>query len=244
MDKIAIFSEGQSDQIFIRHFLIHALGWEEISFQCFRLYADEMTSAKFDHRNDHAKIHFLIVNVGNDETVLSAVKERLDGLIQQGYKKIIALRDMYSEAYCRRAGHRIDKKIIADFVRKLHETLWNINQSNKIKIHFAIMELEAWLLGMFNLFERINKKLTIDYIEEKLNYNLKTIDPQKEFFKPSDIVDDILRLVNKRYRKTEHDIESICSRIENGNDFLNIFANGRCASFKKFYDEIISESNN
>lgn len=241
MNKVAIFTEGQSDQIFIRHFLIHTFGWEKISFKCFKLYADEITPVKFDHCNNHAKIHFLIVNVGNDEKVLDVVKERLDGLIQHGYEKIFALRDMYSEAYCRRAGHKIDKKITVEFISNSQKAIRNLNHSDKIKIYFAIMELEAWLLGMYNLFERINKRLTIDYIKKKLQYDLKTIDPQKEFFKPSDIVDDILRLVNKRYRKTEHDIESICSRIENGNDFLNIFANGRCASFKKFFDEIIIE---
>ncbi len=238
MKKIAIFAEGQSEHICVRYFLPLIFGWEKISFQCFKLHANQMTPAPFLHPNEHAEIDFLIVNVGNDESVLSAVKEREKELIQPGYGKIIALRDMYSEKYCKRA-QSINDAITEDFINGAQQTIRKMDNSDKIKMCFAIMELEAWFLGIYNVFKRLNPALTIAYIEENIGFNLAVIDPQTEFFKPADIVDNILQLVGLRYNKSQHDVESICSKIDI-NDFSNAFENKRCISFKNLYDEVLN----
>lgn len=239
MSRVAIFVEGQSELIFLRHCLPLVLGWDKISFECWELYANRMNPVSHKHTNKDAETHFWILNVGNDERVLSAVKEREEWLIQKGYEKIIALRDMYSEAYCNRSGGEINDATTADFRKAWQETIQKMSNPDKIKVHAAIMELEAWFLGMYNLFERLNPALNINYIEEKLGFNLNIIDPQTEFFKPADIVDNILQLVRLPYKKSEHDVESICSKIDI-NDFPTAFANGRCISFKNFYDELLN----
>lgn len=239
MRRIAIFAEGQSELIFVRCFLPLILGWDKISFECFKLRADEMNRAPFPHRNKHAEVHFFIVNVGNDEKVLSAVKDREEGLIQKGYEKVIALRDMYCEAYCKRAGTRINDAITVEFINGAQETIGNMSDPNKIKMCFAIMEFEAWFLGMYSIFERVEPTLTVAYIEENLGFDLSVIDPQVEFFKPADKVSNILGLVGREYLKSGHDIESICSKMEIA-DFSKAFENGRCSSFKDFCDQVLN----
>ncbi len=239
MKKIAIFAEGLTEQIFVRYFLSLTLGWDKISFECFKLHADSMIHAPFTYRNKNAEIYFLIVNVANDERVLSAVKEREEKLIQRGYEKIIALRDMYSQAYRNKAGHEIKDTITEEFISGSLGTIQKMSDPDKIKICFAIMELEAWFLSMHNMFERIDPALTITYIEEKLGFNLSIIDPQTEFFKPADILINVLELIGLQYDKSAHVIESICSKI-NINDFSDAFENGRCISFKSFHDEILN----
>ena len=239
MSKVAIFVEGQSELIFLRRFLPLVLGWEKISFRCFKLYGDNVIDARFDYLNEHAEVHFFILNVSGDEKVLSAVKEREKRFIQQGYEKIIGLRDMYSEKYCKRSPRRIDENVTIAFIENTHKEIAKMSEPARIKMHFAIMELEAWFLGMYNIFERLNSALNINYIEENLEFNLSTIDPQTKFFKPADIVDNILELVGLRYKKSEHDVESICSKIDI-NDFSNAFENGRCISFKNFCDEVLN----
>lgn len=237
MRRIAIFAEGQSELIFVRCFLPLILGWDKISFECFRLYANEMSSVPFRYPNEHAEVHYLIVNVGNDETVLSAVKDREELLIQKGYEKVIALRDMYCEAYYKRAGTTIDDAITLEFINSFQGTIESMSDPTKIKMCFAIMEFEAWLLGMYSIFERVEPTLTVGYIEEKLGFNLSVIDPQGEFFKPANKVSDILGLVGLEYKKSEDDIESICSKMEEA-DFSKAFENGRCSSFKDFWNEV------
>jgi len=239
MKKIAIFTEGQSEQIFIRCFLGVKLGWERISFKCFRLHRNQMEQAPFEHPNENAETYFLIVNVGNDASVLSAIKEREKMLVQKGYEKIIALRDMYSKAYCDRAGSTINNAITQEFVIGFQETIQKMSCPDRIKMHFAIMELEAWFLGMYDIFKKINSALTIDYINQNLGFTLNLIDPQDSFFKPTNAMNRIYNLVGMRYRKSEHDIESLCSKMDIS-DFSNALENGRCASFKDFCDEILN----
>ncbi|MCK4830402.1 hypothetical protein KA005_82555 [bacterium] len=239
MTKVAIFVEGQSELIFLRYFLPLRLGWEKISFRCVNLYADEMRGSPYEHPNPYAEVHFLIVNVANDEKVLSAVKDREKYLIQHGYEKIIGLRDMYSEEYRKKAGDIINDRIITQFINAFQETIEKMSEPDKVKMCFAIMELEAWFLGVYNIFERLDPVLTVVYIEERLGFNLSVIDPQTEFFKPADRVTDILGLVDRSYQKSKDDIESICSRIRE-EDFPKAFENGRCISFKNFCDELLN----
>jgi len=197
-----------------------------------------MEPAPFKHHNENAETYFLIVNVGNDASVLSAIKEREKKLVQKGYEKIIALRDMYSQAYCKRSN-TIDKQVTKGFIEHANISIREMSDPSKIKMHFAIMELEAWFLGMYDIFKKINSTLTVDYIKQELRFALNSIDPQNEFFKPTNDMERIYDLVRMQYHKKEHDIESLCSKMDT-NDFSNAFENGRCTSFKAFYDEILN----
>ena len=234
MKKIAIFTEGRTEQIFLRYFLSIVFGWEKISFCCLRLYAEGVYPAHWDYTNKQAEVHFLIINACNDEKVLSAIKEREEGLIQKGYEKIIGLRDMYSNAYKKRTSSTINDAVTREFIDGPKEIIQMMSKPDKIKIYFAIMEIEAWFLGMYNLFKRLDSSLQIGYIKEELGFDISIINPQNDFFKPSDIVANVLQLVGRKYEKSESDVESICS-IMNKDDFNNAFENGRCDSFKIFF---------
>ena len=238
MSKVAIFVEGQSEQIFIRHLLLRTMDCSKVSFICLRLYAGKTIPARFDYPNPHAEMSFLIVNVGQDEKVLSEIKEREEDLIKQGFDRIIGLRDMYSEKYLKRSPSGIDNSVTTAFIDGWNSTIQRMSKPSKIKIHIAIMELEAWFLGIYDIFKRINSILSVEYIENELGFNLADIDPQTEFFKPAEEVNRIFQLVGLQCKKKEHDVESICSNINN-DDLYNSFKNGRCSRFKDFYEELL-----
>jgi hypothetical protein len=191
----------------------------------------------YKYSNENAEIYYLIVDVGNDKKVLSEIKDREKGLLTKGYEKIIGLRDMYSQKYDKRSNGVINENITNAFIDNANTEIENMSEPSKIKILFAIMELEAWFLGIHIIFERMNPVLNVGYIEKELGFNLNNIDPQTEFFKPSNTVHNILRLVNIKYKKSKHDIESICSKI-NESDFRNLSENGKCNSFRNLYLEI------
>ena len=238
MKKVAIFTEGQSEQIFIRHLLLQTIDCSKISFKCLRLYAGKTVPARFDFPNPHAEVSFLIINVGQDEKVLSVIKEREKDLIRKGFERIIGLRDMYSEEYLKRSPNEINNSVIEAFIYVWNSTIQNMSDPYKIIMHIAVMELEAWFLAIYHIFERINSLLSVEYIESELGINLANIDPQTEFFKPSEEVNRIFQLVGLQYKKKEHDVESICSKINN-DDISNVFENGRCNKFKDFYEELL-----
>ncbi|OHB76414.1 MAG: hypothetical protein A2Z25_18460 [Planctomycetes bacterium RBG_16_55_9] len=239
MKKVAIFTEGQSEQIFVRHFLEEKIGWERISFRCLKLYSNTLFDVPFSHCSSNADVYFLLINVGNDEKVLSAIREREEELIKKGYEKIIALRDMYSESYCRRSTRQISDSITENFLSHWRSTIQTMSEPSKISIQVAIMELEAWFLGMYSIFEKIDSKLNIGYIQSELGFNLRSVDPQKEFFHPSDTLNSIFRLIGSQYRKSKGEVENICSKIKS-TDYCTTFMDGRCSSFKEFYQELLT----
>lgn len=239
MKKVAIFTEGQTEQIFVRHFLEEKIGWDKVSFRCLKLHANTFHEVPFRHCSPNADVYFLILNVGNDEKVLSAIKEREKNLFKNGYEKVIALRDMYSENYRCRSSGVIDDSVTDMFITSWKSIIQTMSKPSKISIHVAIMELESWFLGLYNIFERLDSRLSIDYIERELKFNLRSVDPQKEFFHPTEIVNKILRLVGSQYDKSKDVVESICSKI-NSSDFCTAFENGRCSSFAEFYKEMLN----
>ena len=97
---------------------------------------------------------------------------------------IIGLRDMYSEAYEKLSRGVINDDISNQFIQNHNSTIQKMTYQDRIKLYFAIMEIEAWFLAMYDIFQRIDSVLTIEYIEEKLGFDLRRIDPQGEFFKP------------------------------------------------------------
>ena len=202
MRKVAIFTEGQSEQIFICHLLLQTIDCSKVSFKCFRLYAGRTHPAPFDYPNPHAEVSFLIVDVGQDEKVLSIIKEREKDFIRKGFERIIGLRDMYSEEYLKRSPNEIDNSVIKTLVDGWNSTIQKMSDPSKIEIHIAVMELEAWFLAIYNIFERVNSKLSVEYIESKLGINLASIDPQTEFIKPAEEVNRIFQSLCVRMSET------------------------------------------
>ena len=172
MKKIAVFTEGQGELIFIRHLLIQTIGYEWLSFECFELYSDRLQPVAYSFSSPNAIIHYQIINVGTDERVLSAIVDRQEKLIEQGHE-IVGLRDMYSESY-RKKSNQIDAKTNDFFRETFNEIVNRLSGAEHVRFFFAIMELEAWLLGMHEIFQRIDPSLTPENIEKMLGFNLRT----------------------------------------------------------------------
>ena len=242
MKKIAIFVEGQSEQIFVRDLLLKVFDNSKLSFHCVKLYADEMQKAPYHYNigQPHVKVHFLVIDASNDKKVLSAIQEREKHLFKKGYDKVLGLRDMYSEEY-RKRSTIINDKVIKNFINGAMKTISLMSCPEKTYLYYAIMELEAWFLGMYNLFCKIDNTLNIDYIKDKMGYNLNEINPQNEFYKPSDELDKIFKLVELQYKKRSNEVNKISSYIEK-KDCENAIENNRCDSFKCFYKKILSFS--
>lgn len=238
--RIAVFAEGQTELIFIRDLLLRVLDPSRLSFECCELLAHNLCPVPYEYPNPSADIHFMIINVHGDEGVLSSIKEREKNLIEKrGYDRIIGIRDMYSEAYVNLSPNIIDEVVSNQFIVNHNRTIDNMTYSDRIKLYFAIMEVEAWFLGMYNLFGKIDPMLTLAHIKKNLNIDLQTVDPQREFYKPSEQVHSILELSGRAYRKKEDEIECICSRMTI-EDFDDARENGRCKCFDGFYQEVVN----
>jgi len=237
MKRVAIIAEGQTEAIFVRELLFRVIDPSEFSFSYIKLNADRMERVR-EYSSPNPEIHFQIINVQNDERVLSVIKDMETGLVESGlFGKILGIRDMYSQEYDDLSNGAINDHITTKIMEKQNDIIQTMTYRNIIKLYYCIMEIEAWFLSMYNVFLKLDPKLTVEYIEENLGFNLKRIDPQKEFFKPSRQLNEIFELCQWKYRKSEDNIEKFVSRIE-VTDIDNAKENNRCSCFNDFYQGI------
>jgi hypothetical protein len=238
MKRIAIFTEGLSEFVFTRHLVPLLFGYENVSFECLRLHAGNLQYTSFKYTCPNPQSHFLIVNAGSDESVVTAIKDRELGLFAAGYDHIIGLRDVYSAEY-RLFSQFIDDAVIVRFIEAKNQVIQNMSDPSRIQVHFAIMEFESWLLAMYNLFPKIDPRLTSDTLRSALGVELRAISPERTFFHPSVQVGQIFGLVGRAYTKSEDDITSIVSSIDEAN-LLEAEENGRCPSLENYVTKIES----
>jgi len=237
MKRIAVFAEGQTEAIFIREFLLRLIDPSKLSYSYIKLNADIMQRVR-EYSCPNPEVHFDIINVQNDEKVLTVIKETEKSLIERGqYEKIIGLRDMYSGEYDKRSHGRINDNVTNQIMNIHKSIIQTMRYSNRIKLYYCIMEIEAWFLSMYNVFPRIDSTLSADYIASHLGFDLRVIDPQKAFFKPSRELHKIFELCGLEYKKKKGDVEKITSKIE-VQDFDDARENDRCGCFDVFYREI------
>jgi hypothetical protein len=158
MIKTAIFVEGQTELIFVREMLMKVFDLNDLGFKCWVLRGDRDDHADYDFPNLGAAFYFDIINVQNDARVATEMvrKERL--YWNNGYFRIIGLRDMLDERY-RKASQgkgilpELNQKRIALSQEQLKD---RAERPADIHLHFAIMEVEAWLLGIKNAFGHLD----------------------------------------------------------------------------------------
>lgn len=232
MNKTAIFVEGQTEQIFIKELLHQIFGYQSIVISDDKIRGKNIVvSLKSNEESaDHLHYEFLLINVGNDERVTSAVIENAANMIRMGYRKILGLRDLYP-------NNRAQESAIKESIDKI---IQGNPHADKLKIFLAIMETEAWFLSDPNLFQKINDQLTVEYIQSELNFNLEDADPQVAFDHPAKIINDIYQLVNLKYRKREGDCYKIAKKIDYDYLYLDARELDKISSFFQFADELVS----
>lgn len=236
--RIAFFVEGLSETIFIRTLLLRTFNNSLVQVRCIRLLNTFKGPPCYSFLNKNAKLSFLIADVEGEGNVISAIKERKDNFLSLDYKKIIGLKDMYSDGYSRISPRKIDDKVTSQFFSRTAKEISKMG-SDRIKFHFAVMELEAWFLAMDGLLEKIDSRLTSEFLKKRLGYDLSRVDPEVYYFKPSSDFKKILRLADKSYNKSKGVLEGIMGKMTK-DDFINLSQAGKVGHYKIFLTEVHS----
>jgi hypothetical protein len=247
--KIAIFVEGQTELIFVRDMLLMLFEHTNIHLECYNLFTDtKRDKAEYAVLNPEAEFCFEINNIGNDNRVLQAILNREQHMWNLGFDRIIGLRDMYSRNYKETLAQKglpnaIDTAINQAFITGTNSTIQKqAKQPDKIFFHYSIMEIEAWILGMYFIFEEFDGLLTSEYIKEKLGFDLTEANVAEAFFRPAEILGNILDLSAEKYEKSKSDINSIAAKMDKMY-VQDLLLSGRCASFNHFYGSLAIPTN-
>jgi hypothetical protein len=167
MHKLAVFTEGQGEQLFVADFLKHAAGEHQI-----RLTLQTMMGGKKFGRmilkqehfgpEDGVRFYAQIVNCGSDSRVISEINDQLDTLVSSGFQAVVGIRDARPDF----AIHEVEaayKVMMA-----------NLRKTEIVPIlTLATMELEAWFLAEFSHLIKLHKDLTVARIRAQLGLDLE-----------------------------------------------------------------------
>ena len=236
MRKVALFVEGQAEQIFVREFLLRWYDYDtnRLGINCLKLVAESLSQAEYDYGNEESEDYYQIINAGNDNKTLSAMLRRAKGLVGAGYEWIVGLRDMYSETYREESPGVISQEVNRMFIDGANDQIAQSEYAGQMKFHFAIMEVEAWMLAL------LEKWLDPSVTREQL---ATVFDPQcnleTDVYHPAEKVTEITALGGGRpYDKHKGEVNAIFSSIAK-EDYQTLYDSGRCPSFNAFVDSLL-----
>jgi Domain of unknown function (DUF4276) len=226
MKKVVIYVEGNTELVFVREYLKIMFDNQTLEIECRKRRSNRLDNAPYDTKNTNALFHFRIIDVGGDDKVLDEILADEKLMTSAGYERIIGLRDMFSESYKKvvKQPLRIDVNANQKFIARAESRIKeNAKNPEKIKFHFAIMEIEAWLLAIPNIW--IKKGVSQEQLKKVFKADYQTIDPET--------IKAILKTINENYGKHASEVESLVSHI-NKQDFEALEQSSRCHSFKTF----------
>ena len=205
--KLAIFVEGQTERIFITRLLQEIAGYKKVSVEVYQVRGDK-ANRKIQRLKSNlievAPFFILLYDCGCDSHVLSDIKKQHNSLTNNGYEKILGLRDLYPEPLKNRTQ-------VENGIKGFLKTF----QKNGIPISMilVIMEIEAWFLGEYSFLTKIDSCLTSKFILDNLGFDLNVLDVE-QIPHPSQVLDSIYQLIQRSYDKSERTVEEIASLLD------------------------------
>lgn len=242
--KYAVYVEGQSELLFVADVLQKYYNYDpaRCGFLCINLTADDFERMAFPQQGDeNSTDYYQIVNVNNDNLVVSKLRKDIPGLLAQGYNVILGLRDVFGDTY---------KQIIANQpvidrakIEQMHaaQTLAiNAPAGSDCRLHFAIMEYEAWMLALIENYV-VSKGKEIGEIVGQTGLDITGDDLETSVYHPYPLAQKIFQACGEDYHKHGKESFSFLSTLTVA-DYEQLRHSGRCASFAKFIDSLLGAS--
>jgi hypothetical protein len=228
--KLAIFVEGQTERIFITRLLQEIAGYKKVSVEVYQVRGDKANRKIQPLKSnliEAAPFFILLYDCGCDSHVLSDIKKQHNNLTNNGYEKILGLRDLYPEPLENRTK-------VENGIKGFLKTL---RQKNGIPISMilVIMEIEAWFLGEYSFLTKIDSCLTSNFILHNLGFDLNALDVE-QIPHPSEALNKIYQLIQRSYDKSETTVEEIASLLNY--EFMYLHLVDKIKQLKQLIDAI------
>ncbi len=215
MHRIAIFVEGQTEQIFIERLIKEIAGNIGIVFDRRKAtggssYPRRMISLKTISKNLKDGFYVLIVDSTGEQSVASDINDQYNSLISKNYKAIVGIRDVYpnfsfqeiTQLRTRLSSHQEIIPFPPQFV-------------------LAIMEIEAWFLAEYSHFEKLDSRLTIEKIKTEMGFDPRADDMMQRPH-PAEDLKNIYGLCCKTYNKSKSTVETVVSLLDYARIYLEL----------------------
>lgn len=206
MNKLAIFVEGQTEQIFAEKLVTEIAGAANVHIEKRKTRGSakrERTMTLVEARafDPDAEYFVQIVDCGRDEEVKSDIVERYDRLVEAGFQGIIGIRDVWPH-----------KRDVIPQLRKGFRYRLKTDPISPVFV-LAIMETEAWFLAEHTHFAHIHPALTVDRIKTELGFDPSTDDMQLRDY-PSNDLDRIYFIETLVYDKSKTNVQRTVNALD------------------------------
>lgn len=226
MNKLAIFVEGQTEQIFIQRLLEEIAGRKCIAIECQKLRGGKKVPKNFvvvkaAAQTSDTRWYILIVDCANDNRVTSEIREQYKSLVNSGYVSIVGLRDVYPTP--------------STDIPKLRKGAMHRMPTTPVlpNIVFAIMEIEAWFLAEHTHFARLDPSLNCTEISCLLGFDPSTCNVE-EIPHPTQDLNRIYQSIGRSYTKRRNCVEEVVNLLDY--DVLYLERANRVASLKSLIE--------
>jgi hypothetical protein len=222
MRKLAVFVEGQTEQIFVERLVLQAAGVNNVAIEKVqasggRKGARRITRIEAVDWAGSENYYVLLCDCGADNRVVSDIREQYDSL-SRDYEGIVGIRDLYPKA-------RADLCRVVTAMRAHLKT-----DPIRVELVIAVVETEAWFLGEFTHFQRIDTSLTLPRITGALGFDLTEVDVEARP-RPTHDLDAIYSLAGKSYMKDRSSVRQTVNALDYGK--LNTDVSVRVPSLRR-----------
>jgi hypothetical protein len=213
MKRVVFVVEGQTEQIFLLKFIENMVRLKHYHIALHKLHRGALGYVSSRGRPEKDATHYIqIINVENDEKVLSYVEDNLDSFKSKGFEAVYGLRDRYS-------GDKNKTQVNPMMVDKRTQFL-QVKHGLVVEITIAIEEIEAWFLSVPDFFQKYNNSLNLKTVNKILNINLSTT-PVESLTHPSVLIHQVLESVNLAYKKRLGDAHRITDSLDYDSLYLD-----------------------
>jgi len=213
MKKIALFVEGQTDQIFTEKLIREIIGKHGFSITKYKFLGGKNNIRRplwltTQNTNVDKEYYFVIYDCGGDDKVQSDIRERLDTLREESFSLVIGIRDVYPETN----------------IEKLRKYLYRyIDQKTDVpvKIILAVNEIEAWFLAEETHYPRISKKISFETANKIAGIDVCK-DNTESISHPSDILKQIYMKGGTTYDKSKEKVQRTVDVLNYENLYMNV----------------------
>jgi hypothetical protein len=208
MKKIAVFVEGQTEQIFVQKLIEQVISPNKVTVTTYQLrggtkHTRNLIFLKTQSDTQQSDYYFEIYDCGSDSKVKDDIIEHSHSMKQKGFSMIIGLRDVYPH----------NDKIVS--LKKYLN--FGIPADVPTHIVLAVNEVEAWFLAEENHYAEIDKRLTLAKVNAIVGIDVSK-DSTETVAHPTEKLQTIYR-----YTKSKHKV----ARTVNALDYANLYINVR-----------------
>jgi hypothetical protein len=201
--RLAVFVEGQTEQLFMQKMLIEVAGRHNITINVVQARGRGQSRAVTleGQSSSSTPYYALICDCGTDNRVASDILENYAGLVTAGYHLVLGLRDIHPAP---------DAEIPL-----IRNAVSRILPKGVVPAHLVLVirEIEAWFIVEDRHYPTIHQELNADLIRQKLDLNTATVDAES-IPCPAATLHAAYQLKGRAYRKDRARVERTVDALD------------------------------